>query len=342
MLRNRCGFLAAVITNFIVNVLPSFAFAQSPGTVLKVLDTWRIGGAMRWDYPVFDEAANRLYIACGNHVQVIDTKEGKVVGDIADLQGTHGTAIVTEKNLGFITAGRENAVAVFDLKTLKATRKISSPGNGGRNPDAIIYDPASKKVFAMCAGGDAVVIDPANLDAAPVSIACGGKLEYGRADGKGHVFINNEDKSEIDVIDTKEMKLTNKWPIAPAEGPSGLAIDTEHHRLFAVGGNAKMAVVDYETGKVLADVPIGKGTDGCAYDAKLGVALSSNGGDGTVTVVGETSPGKFAAVQTLATQKTGRTIANDPTTSRFFIPATIPGTEGNPAGFGLVVVGAAK
>ncbi len=307
---------------------------------MKVVDTWRIGGATRWDYPVFDESSGRLFVACGNQVQVIDTKTGKLAGSIPDLQGTHGTAIVPDKNLGFVTAGRQNAVAAFDLKTLKVTHTINMPSGGGRNPDAILYDPASQRVFALCAGGDAVVIDPAKLDEPPTPIACGGKLEYGRADGKGRVFINNEDRSEIDVIDTKAMKVAEKWPVAPAEGPSGLAFDGEHHRLFSVGGNQKMAILDSETGKLLADVAIGRGVDGCAFDAKLGVAVSSNGGDGTVTVVKETAPGKFAAVQTLATLRSGRTISDDPTTSRFYIPATLPAEAGKPAEFGIVVVAA--
>ncbi|HEY2881443.1 MAG TPA: hypothetical protein VGJ15_03400 [Pirellulales bacterium] len=316
---------------------------SKPAPELKVVETFKIGGPPgRWDYPVVDGDAKRLYITRSSFLQIIDTEKGTALGEVKNLQGAHGTAVVPDKNLGFVTSGGENAVVVFDLKTFQTIRKVSTSGSGSRGPDAILYDPASQKVFAFCNGGDAVVIDPANLDAAPVAIACGGKLEYGQADGAGHVFVNNEAKSEIEVIDSKSLKLTDHWPIAPATGPSGLAIDSAHHRLFSVGGNQKMAIVDSASGKLLTTAEIGKRVDGCAFDPKLGVALSANGGDGTVTVVGEKSPGEFAALQTLTTVKTGRTIANDPNTSRFFIPAALPAEGDSPAQFGIVVIGAAK
>ena len=255
----------------------------------------------------------------------------------------HGTAIVADKKLGFATSGRENAVAVFDLDDFKVSQKISTTAGGhGQNPDAILYDPASRKVFAFCAGGDAVVIDPANLSAPPVAVNCGGKLEFGQADGAGHVFVNCEDKSEVVVIDSRELKVAQRWSVAPAASPSGLALDKAHHRLYSVGSNQKMAILDSETGKLMATAPIGKGVDGCAFDAKLGVALSANGGDGTVTVVGEDASGMFTPIQTLTTMKSGRTIANDPKTNQFLIPATIPSASEGMSEFGIAVVGAAQ
>jgi DNA-binding beta-propeller fold protein YncE len=338
--RISCLILAAA--GFISQIPSPVAAADNAAPELKVVSTFKIGGAGRWDYPTVDPDGNRLYVTRGNHVSVIDTEKGTLVGDITDVQGSHGTAIVRDKNLGFVTSGQENAVAVFDLETLKIKTKIKTAGGSSRNPDAILYDPASKRVFAFCAGGDAVAVDPANLDAPPVAVACGGKLEFGQADGAGHVFVNNEDKSEIDVIDSKSLKVTDKWSIAPVTGPSGLAIDVAHHRLFSVGGNQKMAIVDYQAGKVLTTVAIGSGPDGCAFDPKLGVALSANGRDGTVTVVGEKSAGEFSALQTLTTLRSGRTIADDPKTSRFFIPATIPAEGGGTGEFGIVVVGAAQ
>jgi DNA-binding beta-propeller fold protein YncE len=313
--------------------------SQAADLELKVLKTLKIGGEGRWDYVLSDSTTNRLYVTRGAHLQVIDSDSGSIVGDVADLQRAHGTAIVTDKNLGFVTSGGENAVVVFDLQTLKSVRKLKTEGNGSKNPDAILYDPASRKVFAFCGAGDAVVIDPENLDSPVVSIPCGGKLEFGQADGAGHVFVNDEDKSEIVVIDSNALKVVNRWPIAPTTGPSGLALDKEHHHLFSVGGNQKMAVIDSENGKLLATVPIGKGVDGCAFDPHLGVALSANGADGTATVVRENSPGEFSAIQTLGTLKTGRTIANNSKTSKFFIPATIPAEGDSPAQFGIVVVG---
>jgi DNA-binding beta-propeller fold protein YncE len=334
-------FALMVASSALLNV-PQTASSQLLTAKLRVIDTYPIGGASNWDYPIVDPESHRLYIACDTHLQVVDTNTGKRIADIGELQGAHGIAIVTAKKLGFISSGRDNTIAVFDLHSLKITHKIKTPNGGGKNPDAIMYDPASRKVFAFCAGGDVVAIDPANLDSSPLPIHIGGKLEYGRADGAGKVFVNNEDKSEIEVIDTKAMKLIDHWPLAPIEAPSGLAIDLKHHRLFAVGENQKMAILDCQNGKLLGTVSIGEGSDGCAFDPKLGVALSSNGDDGTVTVVAETSPGKFAAVQTIKTAKSGRTIVSDPTKSRFYIPATLPPHGRKAAQFGVFVVGTDK
>jgi DNA-binding beta-propeller fold protein YncE len=342
MLRSFQCVLVAAIASTILLGTAQCVYAQKDSARLKVLDTVRVGTAKNWDYPVVDSESHRLYIACGDHVLVVDTRRGTRIGDIVGVKGAHGIAIVPGKNLGFITSGKENAVAVFDPQTLKVTRKISMPNESGENPDPIVYDPASRKVFALCEGGDAVVIDPAKLGSPPTAIHCGGALEYGRSDGAGRLFINNEDKSEIDVVDTETMKLTDRWSLAPLETPSGLAIDLKHHRLFSVGENQKMAVIDYDRGKLVATVPIGAGSDGCAFDSALGVALSSNGDDGTVTIVGETSPGKFAVVQTLDTLKSGRTITDDPATNRFYIPAAIPSKAGQPAQFGFLIIGAAK
>jgi hypothetical protein len=341
------AFIALGFTFLLANGAASFGQSTNsdwkPAPELKVVETFKIGGPPgRWDYPVVDGDAKRLYIARTSFLQIIDTEKGTPLGEVKDLQVAHGAAVVPDKNLAFVTSGGENAVVVFDLKTFQTIRRIKTSGSGSRGPDAILYDPASQKVFAFCGGGDAAVIDPANLDAPPVAISCGGKLEYGQADGAGHVFVNNEEKNEIEVIDSKALKLTDRWPIAPASKPSGLAIDIAHHRLFSVGDNQKMAIVASATGKLLTTAAIGNRVDGCAFDPKLGVALSANGGDGTVTVVGEKSPGEFAVLQTLTTLKTGRTIANDPNTSRFFIPAALPAEGDSPAQFGIVVIGAAK
>jgi DNA-binding beta-propeller fold protein YncE len=330
-----CG-LAVLLTQ------PWPAHAQTNVPELKVLKTLKIGGSGRWDCVLVDPDANRLYVTRSTHLQVIDCETGTVVGDIDQLQGAHGTAVVADRNLGFVTSGRENAVVMFNLKTLKVLDRIKTQPSGGQNPDAILYDPASKKVFVSCGGGDALVIDPANPSAPSVSIPCGGKLEFGVADDAGHVFINNEDKSEIEVIDTTALKLTDHWPVAPAEHPTGLALDARRHRLFSTGGNQKMAMVDSQTGKLLGTVPIGRGVDGCEFDPKLGVAVCANGADGTVTVVHEDSPGKFSVVQTLPTLKSGRTIANNPKTSQFFIPATLPAEGDSSAPFGVITIGPAN
>src|SRR4051812_22559282 len=191
-------------------VLGQASTLQAAAPELKVVETLKLGGAGRWDYPFVDSEGHRLYIARGTRLQVVDLESGTSVGDVNGLQGSHGAAIVRDKNLGFVTSGRENAVAVFDLGTLEVNQKIRTTAGGhGNNPDAILYDAASKKVFVFCAGGDTVVIDPANLDAPKVAIFCAPKLETGQSDGAGHVYVNSEDKSEIVVIDSKELKVTD-------------------------------------------------------------------------------------------------------------------------------------
>jgi DNA-binding beta-propeller fold protein YncE len=343
-MHSRCSllFVAGLAAGWMI-VAGQISQAQAAAPELKVVDTLKLGGAGRWDYPFVDPEGHRLYIARGTRLQIVDLDSGTAVGDVNGLQGSHGATVVRDKNLGFVTSGRENAVAVFDLTTLKVNQKISTTSGGhGTNPDAILYDPASQKVFVFCGGGDTVVIDPANLDAPKVSMFCAPKLETGQSDGAGHVFVNSEDKSDITVIDSKELKVTDHWPIAPTTGPTGLAIDAAHHRLFAAGGNEKMAVVDSENGKVIATVDIGKGVDGCAFDPTLAACVSANGGDGAVTAVHENSPAEFVASQTLPTLKGGRTITVDPKTHRFYIPAMLPPEGGNPAQFGVVVLGPAN
>ncbi len=239
--------------------------------MLVLLKTIPIGGDGRWDYICLDSTVQRLYIPRSTHVQILDLEKGAVIGDIPNTNGVHGVALAVEQNLGFTSNGRDNTVSVFDLKTFKVSKTIKT----GRNPDAIIYDPASKHILAMNhSGGDVTVIDPADLDKDPVTIAVGGTLEFAAADGAGHVFINVEDKSEVVKIDSKTNQVLAHWPFAPGKGPTGLAIDIEHHRLFAGCGNQKMIVLDSENGKVLAAVDIGRGVDGVAYDPMLSVAMT--------------------------------------------------------------------
>lgn len=326
--------LSATVVSFAARLAPAAAPTAAAGTELQVLKTFRVGGADRWDYITVDPAAHRLYVARATRIMVLDSETGASVGEIPGLEGAHGVALVHDHNLGFATSGRGNEVVVFDLKTLQTQRKIKS----GQNPDAILYDPASKKVFAFCGrSGDATVIDPANLDHSPVSLPIGGKLEAGVADGNGRVYVNVEDKNEVVAIDSKALKVLAHWSLAAATEPTGLAIDVEHRRLFA-GCNKMMAVLDADSGKLLATPPIGAGVDGVAFDPQVG-AMSANGGDGTLTVVREGPAGKFTVAQTLPTFKTAKTIAGDPHSHRAYLPATIPGENGGAATFGIVVVG---
>jgi len=302
---------------------------------LKLLKTFSIGEQGRWDYLGIDPDARRLYIPRSTHTQVMDLASGKILADIPGTNGVHGVALVLDQNLGFASSGRDNAVTVFDLKTNKVTRTIKA----GRNPDAILYDPASKHVFAFNhSGGDISVIDPAALSKDPVTIQVGGALEFGVSDGKGHVYVNVEDKNEVVAIDSKANRVLAHWSVAPGDGPTGLAIDLEHHRLFS-GCNKKMIVTDTETGKQLAAVDIGPGVDGVAFEPSWGVAISANGDDGTASVVKETSPGKFEAIQTPKTIKGARTITVDVKEHHALMPCNVPDGKGGQT-FGIAVLGA--
>ena len=272
-----------------------------------------LGGEGGWDYLTVDSKARRVYISRGTHVMVVDADSYAVVGDIPNTNGVHGIAIASDVGKGFTSNGRDGTVTIFDLKTLK----VLGTATAGKNPDAIIYDPASKRVFAFNGSSkDATAID-AGTGAVAGTIPLGGKPEFAAADEKGHVFVNIEDKSEIVQFDSKKLTVENHWSIAPGEEPSGLALDRAHRRLFAVCGNKLMVVVNADSGKVVTTLPIGAGTDAAGFDPETGFAFSSNG-EGTLTVVHEDTPDKFSVVDTVPTQARARTMALDLKTHQVF------------------------
>jgi YVTN family beta-propeller protein len=245
---------------------------------------------------------------------VVDADTNAVVGDIPNTNGVHGIAIVTDVDKGFTSNGRDNAVTVFDLKTLKPIANIPV----GRNPDAIMYDPFSKRLFTFNgASHDTTAID-AKTNSVVGTIALGGKPEFAVTDEKGQVYVNIEDKNEIVRLDPVKLSVENHWSIAPGEEPSGLAIDRKHRRLFSVCGNKLMAVVNADNGKVITTLSIGAGTDAAAFDPETGFAFSSNG-EGTLTVVHEDSPDKFTIVENVPTQARARTMAPDLKTHQVFL-----------------------
>jgi YVTN family beta-propeller protein len=331
-------FCVAMVAQLsVVNVYAADA-AGPAAAQLKVLKTLEAGGSGGWDYLTVDPDARRVYVSRQSRVMVLDADDGKSIGEITDTPGVHGIALIPGATVGFTSNGRGgNSIGVFDLKTLKVTTTIKA----GQNPDAICYDPASKKIYAFNhSGGDVTIIDPAALDKPPVTLAVGGTLETGVSDGAGRVYLNVEDKDEIVVIDTKEVKVLSHWSIKPATGPTGLAIDIAHKRLFAGCSNSKMAVVDAETGKVLATPTIGRGCDGTAFDPVSGLAVSSNGGDGSITAVKEEPAGTFTAVQTLKTIPQARTITYDTKTHNFYLPDNVQGAAGAKGTvFSICVVG---
>jgi YVTN family beta-propeller protein len=274
-----------------------------------------LGGEGGWDYLTVDSGAHRLYVTRSTHVTVIDTEKNVVVGDIPNTPGVHGVAVAPKLGRGFTSNGRENTVTVFDLKTLKELQRVAV----GKNPDAILFDPGTTRVFTYNGTSNDITALDAMSGKVLGTIPVGGKPEFCATDEKGTIFANIEDTNEILAIDANTLKVRSRWPIAPVDGPSGLAFDKAHHRLFAVGGNQMMAVVDSVTGKLIGTPAIGKGPDAAAFDPAYGLAISSNGQDGTITLVGEDSKKRFHAVGTVTTQRGARTMTIDPKTHRLYL-----------------------
>ncbi len=299
-----------------------------PSAKYELTKTVPVSGDGRWDYVAFDPAAKLLYVPRQSHTQVFDPASDTVVADIPNTNGVHGVALAPDAGRGFASDGKDNNVTIFDLKT----HAVLGTTPVGNKPDAIIYDPYSKCVFAFNGESSSTsVIDPTAAPGAPVkaTIPLGGGPEFAASDRAGHVYVNLEDESEIVSIDTKEMKVDATWKIEGGESPSGLAIDAAHHVLFSGCRNQVMAIVDTQTGKTITTVPIGSGVDACAFNTQTGEAFASCG-DGTVTVVKETSPGKFEVTQTIQTKVGARTMTIDPTTHTLYLPTAefLPKAEG--------------
>ena len=296
--------LRTLISPLLVLSFAVSAIAAASG--YHVVQTWKVGGDGGWDYLKIDSQARRLYISRATRVLVIDADSGKSVGEIPDTPGVHGIALAPEFRKGFTSNGRENTVNVFDLTTLKVLNKIKV----GARPDAIIYDPATKRVFTFNAGSqDATAIDAAKGEVVG-SIPLGGKPEFAASDSKGTVFVNLEDKNQLFALDPDKLTVKQRWDLPGCEEPSGLAMDEKNRRLFVGCGNKKMPIVDADSGKILTTLPIGDGVDATAFDDATGLAFASCG-EGVLTVVREDSPDKFSVVENVPTQKGARTMALD-------------------------------
>jgi DNA-binding beta-propeller fold protein YncE len=295
------------------------AFICASATALadySVLTQFKIGGEGGYDLLCVDSGARRLYLSHATRVEVLDADTGKKVGEIAPANGVHGIAVAPEFNHGFITNGKDNTVTMFDLKTLQALKVIPVQG---KKPDDLDYDAETKQVFVCNSGsGDLAAIDAATGEF-KATVALSEGLEGLVFDGRGRMFVNDEDKSVVYVVDTHALKLIATWPLAPGEGPTGLAIDRTHHCLFSACGNGKFVVLNSDTGAILATLPIDKSPDGAAFDPATGRAFAPCRG-GTLTVVQEESPDKFGVFQTVATQWGARTVAFDEKTGRLFLP----------------------
>jgi YVTN family beta-propeller protein len=293
-----------------VTLLATAATAASPG--YHIIKTYKLGGDGGWDYLTLDSTTRRLYISRATHVIVIDADSGKPLGDIPDTPGVHGIALASDLGKAFISNGRAGTASIIDPATLKLISKVKV----GENPDAILYDPFSKRTFTFNGKShDASVID-ADKGTVLGTIKLDGNPEFGVSDLKGTVFVNIEDKSELQVLDSEKLQVKATWPLAPCQEPSGLAIDRKNNRLFS-GCDRLMAVVDSETGKVVSSLPICDGVDATAYEEATGLVFASCH-DGKLTVIHEDSPDKFKVVQTATTQLGARTMALDPDKHQVF------------------------
>ena len=349
-MKSKLNFLLAFSILF---ACTSLVFAAD-ATKYHVTAHYAIPGDGGWDYLSLAPDGARLFITRATHVQVVDTASGKLLGGIPDTAGVHGVAVVHDLGLGVTSNGKANSLTFFDLATLKKTGEVKA----GNKPDAIIYDPFSHHVFAFNGNShDATVVDPAKAQApaagsaalpqAPAVIATiplDGAPEFAATDLRGHIFANLEDKNEMVEIDAQNNTVLAHWPLTGCDGPTGLAIDRIHNRLFSVCSNQIMTVLDTVSGKLVATVPIGKRPDAAAFDAALGLAFSSNG-DGTLTVVRQDSADKYSVTQTVPTAVGARTLALDPKSHKLYLvtakfgptpaptaerprprPAMIPGT----------------
>jgi DNA-binding beta-propeller fold protein YncE len=294
------------------------AFAAAEGyTLLKTVPVPGDGG---WDYLIVDEAGRRVYISHGTQVDVMDADSYEIKGTIKDeaIKGVHGIAVAPDLCRGYISNGRSNTVTVFDLKTLKP---IGDPVKTGPNPDCIIYDRSTKRVFAFNGRGKSATVIEAGDKASKVAgtIDLGGKPEFAAADGSGNVFVNLEDKDEILKIDAKRMEVLAHWTIKPGKRPVGMAMDTKRNRLFVGCGNQKLVIISAENGQVIDSQPIGKGVDATAFDPETGNIFSSCG-DGTVTVVHQDGD-KYQVVETIKTKERSKTMALDGKTHKLFLPS---------------------
>lgn len=307
---------------------PAFSFAAPTAPSYHLVRKISLPGTSGWDYIYADGTAHRLYISRGTHIQVLNTQTGTLAGDIAGLQGVHGVALSTDGKSGFISDGRANSAVVFDTQTLKQTGTIAV----GRGPDTIVADSSSRRIFTLNGGSsDSTAIDMAAKKVVG-TIALGGRPEYAVTDGKGHLYVNLEDKAQMVEVDTKKLVVLHTWPLAPGTGPSGLAMDTKNRLLFSVCDNNKMVVMNADTGRIVANMAIGNGPDAAGFDARTGNAFSSNGEDGTLTVVHEQTPKSIVPAGTVPTQHGARTMTVDPTTHHvFLVSATVDAAKSNPA-----------
>jgi len=351
-MRNRSAALAVLgplsVALVLCAGLKSRAAAPAPGpSGYHVAKTVSVPGDTGWDYLYVDSAARRVYISHGDHTVVMDADSHAIVGDIPDTKGVHGIAIASDLGRGFTSNGATNDVTIFDLKTLKTIGNVKTDVN----PDAILYEPVTKRVFTFNGGRrntpggkNSTAINAADGTVLG-TIDMGGKPEFAAADGKGGVYVNNEDTSELYHVDAQNLKVLHHWPLAPCKSPSGLAMDVKNRRLFSVCDEKVMAVTNADTGAVVATPTICDGPDAAGFDPSTGYVFASCG-DGNLTVIHQDSPDKYTVVENVPTKRSARTMGLDLKTHTVFLPSAefdAPAAgerrgKMKPGSFGIVVV----
>jgi DNA-binding beta-propeller fold protein YncE len=292
------------------------ATRPDPPEIYKLEKTVPVPGNGGWDYLTVDAAGRRVYVSHATCVEVLDADTGELKGQVADTAGVHGIAVAPDLGRGFTSNGKADTVTVFDLKTLKSLVTVAV----GKNPDAILYDSASRRVFVFNGGGaSATAIDAATGKVAG-TIDLGGRPESGVSDGTGLVYVNLEDKDEVLKIDTDKLKVVARWSVAPAKTPVSLAIDTRGARLFVGCRRKSLVILSTETGKAVTSLPIGERVDAGVFDPETKLVFCSCG-DGTVAVIHQDTADKYTLVETLKTRSGSKTMALDPKTHRLFVPA---------------------
>jgi YVTN family beta-propeller protein len=291
---------------------PSARAADAP-SLYRISKSISLGAPERWDYLSFEPGSNRVFVAHGDRIDAVDLSSEKIVGQIA-VDGANGIAIVAAVGKGYAGSRGGKSAVVFDLSTFKVVKTLPA----AEDTDAMVYDPSSKRVFLMQGGPHSVTAIDTTTDSVVATIQLSGQPEFAAVDGAGKLFVNIEDKSEIQRVNTKTGKVDATWPIKSCESPHGLAIDKDSHRLFTSCVNSKLLVVNATNGAVVSTLPIGKHTDAAAYDARTKRVFSSNG-DGTLSVIQQESADRYRSLGEVATQLGARTMALDEKSGRIFL-----------------------
>jgi DNA-binding beta-propeller fold protein YncE len=278
----------------------------------------KLGAPDRWDYVVADSATHRVYVAHGDRVSVVDGRSGRILGVIGMFPGgTHGIAVAAGEGRGYTDDGKAGLAEGFDLRTLKSTGSIAAE----EDADGIVFDEKSRHVFVVDGDSGKISVIDARSNLKVATIDAGAKLEYAAVDGAGELYVNGAERDELLRIDIAGNRIDARWPLVGCQNPAGLAVDTVGRRVFSSCRNGVMDVINADSGVLVASLPIGRGSDAAAYDPRRHRVFSSNGKDGTITVIDEQTPDRLIVAGTLATKVTGRTMAIDAGTGRLYVVA---------------------